>query len=505
MNKQTGTDAAGAVERFMQCHREGQFAVDALDFIIDAAISAELKQARVGTHILFGHVVEPLSDTFLKQDREALNRVLAHLISRIRILPQARPIHERLDRWGLRDESDLLNRMKRLSAVKPFDSGSRGKVKKIFIPSRITLGADVLLNSMVIEKMIERFPDAEIVFLGNGKNGSLLKGNQPQVRVHSLQYDRRDVLLNRFLKWLDVIRALESETCDPGPEVDYIIVNTDSRLLQSGLLPLLSPGKEDGRYFFWEPSIRREAWGGTSQAEDLAQWLRATFGTEPRGRRDEKIYPKIDLLPQDNAFAKQVYEILDPAGKAFVVGMSLGVGGNQEKRVRYSSEIVSRFEKSLVRKLLSDGVILVLDRGEGVEEYEQADALIQTVRDMGFETAEVTEESPGLIGVGRSEANPRDIRLLVYRGGVSKFAALISLSDLYIGYDSLGQHAAAALGRDVIAIFAGYHSDLFPERWKPLGSGTIRLVKACSGPFSPGRQDELAAEVFELYKRGLIK
>lgn len=481
----------------MERHREGQFASDALDFIIDAAISDERPQAKVGTNILFGHVIEPLSDAFLVQDREALHKVVAHLISRIRILSKAKPLHEKLDRWGLSDEAALLKRMERISSPKQFDAESIGKVKKIFVLSRVTLGADVLLNSPVIDKMRKRFPGAEIVLLCSQKNGLLLKGNQPEVRVHHLQYGRRDVLLERFLKWLNVIHALESETCEPGQEEDYIIVNTDSRLLQSGLLPLLSPGSEDRRYFFWEPSVHRETWEGTSQAEDLLQWLQATFGTESKA---EKIYPTINFLPRDDAFADKVYERLNSAGKAFVVSMSLGVGGNQEKRVRYRSEIVSRFEKSVIQKLLSDGVILILDRGCGKEEFDQADTLMRTVRDMGIETAEVTEKSPELIGVRRSEAKSRDVRLLVYQGGVSKFAALINLSNLYIGYDSLGQHVAGALGRDVIAVFAGYHSELFPQRWRPLGNGRIRLVKARSGPFSLERQDELAAEVFDLYK-----
>jgi hypothetical protein len=69
---------------------------------------------------------------------------------------------------------------------------------------------------------------------------------------------------------------------------------------------------------------------------------------------------------------------------------------------------------------------------------------------------------------------------------------LIGVSGLYIGYDSLGQHLAAAVAQDVIGVCAGYRSDLFPERWKPLGKGIIRLVKACCGPFTLERQDELA-------------
>jgi hypothetical protein len=345
--------------------------------------------------------------------------------------------------------------------------------------------------------MKTRFPGAEMVFLVNQKNGRLLKGSQPGVRVHPLHYQRRDVLLNRFLLWLDVVAALENETHVLKPGQDYIIVNTDSRLLQSGLLPILPPHEEEKRYFSWNPSLRREAWAGTSQAEDVIQWLETVFGAGPQAGT---VFPRLHLPAADMAFAKRVYEVLRGSGKTFVASLSLGVGGNQEKRVRFQSETVSRFEIGLIRKLLSDGVTLLLDRGSGTDEYERAEILARAVREMGFETAEISEENPEFIRQIPGTAAPHNIRLLTFQGGISKFAALIKASDLYIGYDSLGQHLAGAVGCAVIVVFAGYHADLFPQRWKPFGSGSIDLVKARCGPFSPERQDELVAEVFKTYK-----
>jgi ADP-heptose:LPS heptosyltransferase len=172
------------------------------------------------------------------------------------------------------------------------------------------------------------------------------------------------------------------------------------------------------------------------------------------------------------------------------------VGGNLEKRVRNGSEVVSQFELGLILKLLADGVTIVLDQGFGSEEFEQAAAIIRAVRDKGIEVAEVTGENPGLLDSAKSG----NVRLITFQGTINKFAALINLSDCYIGYDSLGQHLAAALGRDVITIFAGYHSELFPERWRPLGRGIIRLIKAGYGPFTTEIQDGLVKEVLELYK-----
>jgi len=493
MNKQVTSETARAAQQFMKSHQENQFAVDALDIIIDSAVSPDAQKARLGTHILFSYVVESLSDTFLLKDRKALEKVLAHLISRLRLLPQAEEFHQRLNQWGLYDETNLLTRVEIINCDKKFNPQSLCTVKKVFLPSRVTLGADVLLNILVIEKIKKRFPDAEIVFLGSEKNGAILKGNQPMVRVHPLHYNRRGALLNRFLNWLEVIQALEKETAALGQGEDYIIINTDSRLLQSGLLPIIPPAEENKSYFSWKPSVHHEAWKGTSQAEDLRQWLEATFGTEPQ---DEILYPKLHFPDEASAFANKVYKILNSTTRPFVVSMSFGVGGNLEKRVRNGPEVVSQFELGLILKLLADGVTIVLDKGFGSEEFEQAAAIIRAVRDKGIEVAEITGENPGLLDSIKS----RNVRLIAFQGTINKFAALINLSDCYIGYDSLGQHLTAALGRDVITIFAGYHSELFPERWRPMGKGKIRLVKAQCGRFSVERQEELVDEVFELYK-----
>jgi hypothetical protein len=493
MNKQVTSETAKAAQHFMKRHQEKQFAVDALDIIIDSAVSPDAQEAQLGTHILFSYVVESLSDTFLLEDRKALEKVLAHLISRLRTLPQAKEFHQRLNQFSLYDETDLLTRIDGIHWEKKFNPHAIGTVKKVFIPSRVTLGADVLLNILVIEKMKKRFPDAKIVFLGSQKNGAILKGDQPMVRVHPLHYNRRGVLLNRFLNWLEVIQAIEQEVADFGQEEDYIIINTDSRLLQSGLLPIIPLVEENSRYFSWKPSVHGETWKGTSQAEDLRQWLDSTFGIEPTG---ETIYPKLHFLEEDRTFANKVYEILNSTTRPFVVSMSFGVGGNLEKRVRNSSEVVSQFELGLILKLLADGVTIVLDRGFGSEEFEQAAAIIRAVRDKGIEAAEVTGENPGLLDWAKSG----NVRFIAFQGTINKFAALINLSDCYIGYDSLGQHLAASLGRDVITIFAGYHSELFPERWRPMGRGKIRLIKAGYGPFTIENQDALLNEVVELYR-----
>jgi ADP-heptose:LPS heptosyltransferase len=83
-------------------------------------------------------------------------------------------------------------------------------------------------------------------------------------------------------------------------------------------------------------------------------------------------------------------------------------------------------------------------------------------------------DEPWLIGASSGE--PIDAEILVWNGRIGMLAALIGESDLYIGYDSAGQHIAAALGVNCIDVFAGFGSRRFVERWTPAGRATSRIV-----------------------------
>jgi ADP-heptose:LPS heptosyltransferase len=64
----------------------------------------------------------------------------------------------------------------------------------------------------------------------------------------------------------------------------------------------------------------------------------------------------------------------------------------------------------------------------------------------------------------------------VWNGRIGVLAALIAQSDLYVGYDSAGQHIAAALGVPCIDVFAGFSSSRMLERWRPFGKAETRVV-----------------------------
>jgi ADP-heptose:LPS heptosyltransferase len=64
-----------------------------------------------------------------------------------------------------------------------------------------------------------------------------------------------------------------------------------------------------------------------------------------------------------------------------------------------------------------------------------------------------------------------------FQGSFAAFAAMISGSRLYVGYDSAGQHAAAASGTPLVSVFAGFPCPRMFERWRPTGRGPIEVVR----------------------------
>ena len=69
-----------------------------------------------------------------------------------------------------------------------------------------------------------------------------------------------------------------------------------------------------------------------------------------------------------------------------------------------------------------------------------------------------------------------DAEVMVWQGRIGMLAALIGESNLYIGYDSAGQHIAAALDVPCIDVFAGFTSPRMLERWRPTGKAESRVI-----------------------------
>ena len=143
--------------------------------------------------------------------------------------------------------------------------------------------------------------------------------------------------------------------------------------------------------------------------------------------------------------------------------MSLGVGGNARKRIS------GRFEVNLVGALISEGGVVVLDKGID-EEVARVEAIVAALAAEGARVAEL-------------EANPLRLpnqasgQLLLHRGGLRSLVALVAASDLYVGYDSAFQHIAAGLAVPSIDVFVNAPNDLFSKRWRPYSKAAVEVVQ----------------------------
>jgi ADP-heptose:LPS heptosyltransferase len=269
------------------------------------------------TKALFGIVVERLGDLF----EPRLCDVYARLFSEVceRALPGVRA-------------SDLVARYRRMRAVRPFAGPDPAN---IVVLSRVTLGADVAVTSVVMDALKRRFPSAVIWFAGNHKGWELFQVD-PRLQFLPAPYQRGGSLRDRLDVWP---RLRESLTLE-----NVIVVDPDSRLTQLGLLPVC----DDDRYYFFES----RSYGGESDAPLsllASQWAAEVFGVE--GAR---------------AFIAPVLSDL----KAEIT-VSLGVGENPAKRVG------GDFESELLRALARRGESILIDHGAGGEESARVDAALK--------------------------------------------------------------------------------------------------------------------------------
>jgi ADP-heptose:LPS heptosyltransferase len=344
---------------------------------------------------LFGILAEGLSDRF----EPCLVEQYAALFSEV--IPAAAPECS---------AAELLERYSRVRKPRRFE-GDAAAVRTVFVLSRVTLGADVAVTSLVLDAAKRRFSNAEIVLVGGSKAYGLFAAD-PRIGHLAITYGRGGTLRERIA----VLPQLRAGLCAPAS----IVIDPDSRLTQLGLLPVCS----EENYFFFES--RAYGGGGADSLVALARrWIEETFGVA--GSR-AYIAPAEEIEPEPGALC-----------------VSLGVGENPAKR------LPDPFEEELLRLLAGRGYPILADTGAGGEEEER---VTRAIARAGVEE-----------------------RVRTWRGSFAAFAGAIARSALYVGYDSAGQHVAAACGTPLLSVFAGFSCRRMFERWRPDGPGPIEVVR----------------------------
>ena len=328
--------------------------------LLDRAIAEDDGRA------LFSIVVERLGDLFEPRLCDVYARLFSDVIARV--LPELSPRTRRIP-----------------SSMSPWPATNR-----VYVLSRITLGADVAVTSVLLDKAKRRYPLAEIVFVGPRKNYEMF-ASDPRVAHREIAYARGGSLRDR----LNASAALWFD--------DGLVLDPDSRLTQLGLIRVCP----DDRYCFFES--RSFGKDGNERLPDLA----ARWADDPEAR------PYVSPHP--------------PPGPPTDITVSLGVGENPDKRLS------DDFERQLLQMLAGTGASVLVDKGGSPAERERVERAIP----------------PG--------ARTHD-------GAFAPFAAEISRSQLFVGYDSAAGHVASACGVPLISVAKGFVSERMAARWRPLGA-----------------------------------
>jgi ADP-heptose:LPS heptosyltransferase len=197
---------------------------------------------------------------------------------------------------------------------------------RVYLLSRVTLGADVAVTGVLLDAAKRRYPDAEIVFVGPRKSYEMFEAD-PRVRHLEAPYARSGSLAER----LRASAALWFE--------DGIVIDPDSRLTQLGLIAVCNPD----RYFFFES--RSYGSDTNDRLPDLAsRWAQQVFGVDS---------------------ARAVLAPKAASGEPAEITVSLGIGENPSKRLS------DDFERELISMLRGRSVLI--DKGGTAEERARID------------------------------------------------------------------------------------------------------------------------------------
>ena len=420
-----------------------------IDLLCDmATYYSEPELNQIAARALFGIVIERLCDDFEELQTETYNRLISQVVGFLRKLPQGAELDAQLNSFQLQSEEQLYRRIEEIRLSPDKQLPSNLKPKKVLILSRITIGADVAITSVICQRVARLFPAATISVIGNAKLGQVFSEHSG-IEIHELNYARRGGLMERFLVWLELLKEVRRELSGLSSN-EYLVLDPDSRLTQLGVLPLVP--NENYRFFNSRGKQTYPAKASISELTNL--WLDNILG------QGEFCFPKI--WPDTASLAKAT-RLREASGMQKLIALNFGVGGNARKRVP------DQFEVDLVLRLLAEPEVrVILDLGFGDEERLRSEAILTAAKQQGYTTQEIVFDALGDLR--------EDCQLLGIECSVAEIAALIACSDEFIGYDSACQHIAAAEGVPTYTIFAGTNNVRFIRRWRACGPNTSEIV-----------------------------
>lgn len=420
----------------------------------EAALSADADTAARATRLLFARVIEPLCDGFTVLGADTYRHAFAEIVTVARRAQACREFARALRSAGLGSRDALLRPL----APRRLTPADRGAIECVIVLSRLTLGADVAIAMPVLRRLRSLLPDADVCFAGPAVSRAVANG-VPGVEHLPVEYGRGATLAQRLNAWPALCAAIHARTHGLAAG-RTLLVDTDSRLTQLGLL---RPVADECCIHF--PSRSYEADSTERLGMLVRRWLDETFGGAPQP------LAAFALDARDRAWARRLRGG-GAAGRVSAarpaVAVSFGIGADPRKRVGHE------FECGIVEMLLRRGCDVWLARGVTAEEAAECRRLCRRLEARGA----AVEHRPRDGDFTRRSLGQA---VVTFEGPVERFVAAIAEADAYVGYDSAGQHIAAAVGTPVLTVFVEAAGARHAMRWAPYGSGSIEILRTPPG------------------------
>ncbi|MHC4325519.1 MAG: glycosyltransferase family 9 protein, partial [Planctomycetota bacterium] len=421
------------VDRYYQ---NGSFEPEYIDLLCEMATSfSDMRLNNLAASALFEIIVEKLCDDYEEMPVEIYSRLMSQVITYCRGVPAGAELDKRLTDFGISSYDDLHDRSNYVHS-REYRHDIEKPPEKIILLSRVTIGADVAILSVIVQRLSKIFPRAEIVIIGSDKLSGIFGGNS-EIRIHPLNYARRGGLFERFSSWHATSEILAGEM-PLDSEENILLIDPDSRITQLGILPLT----HHDNYLFFNSRKCASSARNARMAELANRWIDSVFGVS--GFSFPRIWTPSSVAKQARNMAGRI----KAAGCRRLITMNFGVGNNPRKRLDLDFE-----KKLLVEILKTPQTVVLLDRGFGEDELSRSDSLISHLQDQGHQTASARFEDSEYPGISHG--------IVGVECSIGEIAALISECDEFIGYDSACQHIAAAAQTPTLTIFAGSNNKSF--------------------------------------------
>lgn len=425
---------------FMEAQaRDQDLPLDLITLLSQMGLGRDRLLAEQATNSLYRLIILPLCDDFTDHGTAVANKVIITMLQAFLRTSAGAAARQILATHKLSDPAAIIERHRQLQQGKPLSQAHSALIKKAFILSRVTLGADIAITSIIAQRLRQALPQAEIFLVGPDHLSRLFAGGS--LRFIDFPFDRDGSLHEKFAAWPRLYNCLAEQTKNLARR-EIALFDPDSRLSQLGLLPLVPLSST---YYL---TSRTDSAGEATLPEITNAWLDRIVPDSSRAM------PSFCLQPSVQQKARLFFQYL-PA-TTFTVLINFGVGNDANKRLG------TTFEKELLEALLAiPDTLVILDSGKGGPEHEAAKRLMAKTAEKGYKTAELSETELADATIASGTA------LLRFSGNIDAVAALIDHSHLFIGYDSCCQHLATATRTPAIICFAGAANKRFLRRWQP--------------------------------------